>query len=1432
MKSFVNLTLALVQVALASALAAGTATLSIDASNVLTTFRPLQAFGTNTNFGAPPSDYLNLVSKAQASGHYLVRYPGGSDSDTHHWNGTGSYVGGIWVPNDTIFSAGHRCRNMYNGSTTGNYNNYSRITDGNASTYWLSHADTDFPNAQWVMLQLVPGGAPGAVPVTRLDITWGPTHASSFQVQYWNPGASNQYAPTRDFNNNWQNGPSFTGTPGTQTVSFAAINTKFIRVLLTGSSAGPGGTYTMAELRAYNGATPYGTPGTNAGSQPYTLASSHSAASVPGIAVVNDFEEFMGFVQAIGPGATPVITANFGTGTPQEAAAWVHYANNVRGFNIKYWEIGNELGGEWETGGPLSAKDYARRYIGFYNAMKAADPNITVIGPISPDFTFPSIDWDGRDYVEGFVKRLQADPGGAKDYMAEGISVHMYGPYNNFNDAMLLNSVDEVDTFASDLATRLAGTAAANAPVFLTEYNANSNATSITNRPVNALWVTHWVGKFIRNFGPRAFTNFFALDGASNIAYDANAGAFASFITNPGPYLYDGTPGGWAMRQLGGNWCIPGDNSLNDLVSVTSTDASLVSYAARRPDGVLALLVSNESSSNTYSTTINVAGFVPQGSATTYTFDANSYTWQGATTPYHASPNVPPIQGTKTGVSGSFSHNFGPYSITVFQLRPFQTPTPSPAGTLTTSPTLTPTPSATASPTAAPTACASILVYNGETGGANRNLGNIGEYSSPGTPAPGTTYSETAGAAFSGAGGLQCSYLWDSYYAQMAVNFANFSNANNIDLSSYTHVEFWVRTTVGYMSFLHVVLSTADGNVNSADIAVNNYLPAGVTPQWQKVSIPLSAFTAAPITTVGMVKFNISGPQSGSGTLQFDEVYFRRACFSPTVSPTYAYGSPSPTRTVTPFYSHTVTLSYSPTPSPVCELLLNGGESLAENGTWDGTMATRSIVAAGSAPVGAVTQGGSALRVDVTNGVGWCNSFARLNSFAPAVWNGFTQLKMDVYVDAALLAGSTYNVIHLKADCGACTIYEQDISADAPSLVAGSQTLTFNLNYGAGTIPPGSPLSRLIPVLNRNASPGTGTLYIDNIRLANPCASPTSSFSVTPSYSATGTASRTASPTRTGTSSASPTVSGSATGSPTRTATATASLTPSSSLTASPSASTTQSPSITPTSTVSETAGGPTRTMTLSFTASPTVSPTSTPSDTVTLTASLTVTLSVTGSFSGTPTATPVDTATATGTATALAATPTSSPVLTGTHTSTAVLATGTATSTAVLTATRTLTAVPATATATNTSTVVLTATLSPTALLATTTATAVLTATPSPTALVATATVSPAVSPTAAPGSGTLTILKAQAQPNPNAKALSVKLDGPADLVEIKIYSVAEVLVSQSAYGPCQTGWNRLDLPVGWSQNLANGTYFARIKAQRGAVVSPTVLVKLSVLK
>jgi alpha-N-arabinofuranosidase len=93
--------------------------------------------------------------------------------------------------------------------------------------------------------------------------------------------------------------------------------------------------------------------------------------------------------------AEPSITVNVeGRGaTPTEAAAWVEYANgpassrqgamraangNSNAFKVKYWEVGNEIWGDWVRG-HSDANTYAQNFERYAAAMFGVDPSIQLI---------------------------------------------------------------------------------------------------------------------------------------------------------------------------------------------------------------------------------------------------------------------------------------------------------------------------------------------------------------------------------------------------------------------------------------------------------------------------------------------------------------------------------------------------------------------------------------------------------------------------------------------------------------------------------------------------------------------------------------------------------------------------------------------------------------------------------------------------------------------------------------------------------------------------------------------------------------------------------------------------------------------------------------------------------------------------------------------
>jgi alpha-L-arabinofuranosidase len=132
-------------------------------------------------------------------------------------------------------------------------------------------------------------------------------------------------------------------------------------------------------------------------------------------------------------GAKLLITANVGTGTAAEAAAWVEYTNGTQPGKVPYWEIGNEI---YNTTGyesydvAIPPATYATDFLQFAQAMRQVDPTIKLAAPggnLSWLISYPN--WD---------QTVLTMAGSQIDYLA----VHnAYFPFNPFQQNLDLRTV-------------------------------------------------------------------------------------------------------------------------------------------------------------------------------------------------------------------------------------------------------------------------------------------------------------------------------------------------------------------------------------------------------------------------------------------------------------------------------------------------------------------------------------------------------------------------------------------------------------------------------------------------------------------------------------------------------------------------------------------------------------------------------------------------------------------------------------------------------------------------------------------------------------------------------------------------------------------------------------------------------------------------------
>ncbi len=384
--------------------------------------------------------------------------------------------------------------------------------------------------------------------------------------------------------------------------------------------------------------------------------------------------------------------ANYGSSTPAEAAFGVRMCNVTNHAGFKYWEIGNEVGGSWETDNNTNAPwqphdpwTYAMRFKDYYNQMKAVDPTIKIgaVADITEDGTAnytnhpvvnPRTGVTHNGWTPVMLHTMLTN-GVVPDFLIE----HKYAPSDGdtwvllytstwASDAaglrqMLVDYLGSVNTNV-ELACTETGTGGDRQPVSLvgglfwadsigqilqTEFNSrlwwdlrNGQSGVINSDSALYGWRTGW------------FTNVALLTNTVQFYSDGGiANGLGNQATNRYPTFYCGKLMQYFARG--------GDT----VVKVTNDYELLGTYAVRRTNGCLTLLVVNKSSYASLNTAINLAGYVPSSSATVYSYGIPQ------DNAAHAGSGSMDIAETNFTVTGtSFNYTFAPYSATVLQLSP------------------------------------------------------------------------------------------------------------------------------------------------------------------------------------------------------------------------------------------------------------------------------------------------------------------------------------------------------------------------------------------------------------------------------------------------------------------------------------------------------------------------------------------------------------------------------------------------------------------------------------------------------------------------------------------------------------------------------------------------------------------------------------------
>ncbi len=365
-----------------------------------------------------------------------------------------------------------------------------------------------------------------------------------------------------------------------------------------------------------------------------------------------------------------MIIANYGTGTPAEAADWVRYANVTKGYGVKYWTIGNEYYGNGHYGAAWEADDhadksptgYANGVAAYADAMKAVDPTIKVGAVLTTPANWP-------DAARRRRRRRHLEPtvlsvAGPK---IDFVDLHWYPGGGTAAEA--LTKPEQIDRRAvpgapADRPVRRArtrpGSASASPRPTSAWARTPSRARCSSPTPTQRCWsngvfTVHWwnvhngIGTVSTVAGQTDYGDFGLLSSGNCLADGVDLRAAAEHAVRAVPRAVD-------RQRLRAR-------PVTSSCAPPPTEPLVSAHAARRPNGDLAVLLVNKDPDNAHPVAVDYAGFTPAAAAPT----VYSYT-NGATA----------VSTAQTGTATS--QTLPPYSLTALVLHPARAAAGPPGG--------------------------------------------------------------------------------------------------------------------------------------------------------------------------------------------------------------------------------------------------------------------------------------------------------------------------------------------------------------------------------------------------------------------------------------------------------------------------------------------------------------------------------------------------------------------------------------------------------------------------------------------------------------------------------------------------------------------------------------------------------------------------------
>ena len=671
-------------VALALAMPATAQQVVVDADHVVNTFSPVHSLGAaidRLRTGSP--DHLlkdPLFKEILGAGWQTVTYRQNTELmvEAWHWNPAGKwsnsgkqegYFVGDAEPAGEIHSSWayplpHR------GFSRGDGNGWSRLTDGDPTSYWKSNpyltraftGEDDSLHPQWVMIDL---GT--KIDINAIRIAWADPYATHYTVQFWTGEREPFYDGTTK--GTWQTFPlgDFTsGKGGTVTHKLVdwMISVRYLRIWMTESS-NTCDTHGSADKRncvgyainelyvgalsddgSFNDYVTHFPSRDQTVTWPSSVDPWHAASDLDynrGDQVGFDFFFNCGVTRGL-PTMVPIAMLY---STPEDAANEIAYLYK-RHYPISYIEMGEEADGQH-----MLPEDYAALYLQFATAIHKLVPEAKLGGPpfegtfddveVWPDAN-GKVSWLGR-----FLDYLKAH-GRMNDFTFFSFEHYPYQDRPSYSWADLYPEpayVHHIVQVWKDDGLP------ANIPFFMTEGNIGGGAPPSSVK--SALWLADYVGSMMSE-GAGATYYFHYMP------YPANTSGFGNFLLIDHDYKLVGYPPQYLAAQvISKEWVQPVDAPHKQFKASSDVDDAagnvlVTAYAVERPDGQWSLMLVNRDQFNDHA--VKVA-FRSQGAERHFagqvdrvTFGSDQYQWHRDAVGGHPDPDGPAAKSTVSGGAG------------------------------------------------------------------------------------------------------------------------------------------------------------------------------------------------------------------------------------------------------------------------------------------------------------------------------------------------------------------------------------------------------------------------------------------------------------------------------------------------------------------------------------------------------------------------------------------------------------------------------------------------------------------------------------------------------------------------------------------------------------------------------------------------------------